>query len=326
MILTALPFAPESPYWLIRQGRKEDARKSLLRLTSANNRPEVEQMLVGIEQTDLLEQEMESTTTYLDCFKGSNLPRTEISVMVYLIQVIGGNPLIGYANYFFEQAGLASSDAFNSKFRLILNILELTMRLTRRLSVGVGNTAMGFVGTIISWPLMAYFKLGRRTIYTSGILVMTVILFIIGFLSIPVNNNGAIWAMASMMDIWTFVYQMTVGPICFVIISEISATRLRTKTIAIGTAVQAAASIVFTVAIPYMLNSDEGNWGGKAGFLFGGISFLCMVWCYFRLPESRGRTYEELDILFQRRIPARQFKTHDLVMESAEAKQHGDAA
>lgn len=77
-------------------------------------------MLVGIEQTDLLEQEMESTTTYLDCFKGSNLTRTEISVMVYLIQVIGGNPLIGYANYFFEQAGLDSSDAFNSKLALKL--------------------------------------------------------------------------------------------------------------------------------------------------------------------------------------------------------------
>lgn len=86
-------------------------------------------MLVGIEQTDLLEQEMESTTTYLDCFKGSNLTRTEISVMVYLIQVIGGNPLIGYANYFFEQAGLASSDAFNSKLRLTLYVLEST-RLT----------------------------------------------------------------------------------------------------------------------------------------------------------------------------------------------------
>lgn len=99
---------------------------------------------------------------------------------------------------------------------------------------------------------------------------MTIILFVIGFLSIPANHKGAIWAMASMMDVWTFVYQMIVGPICFVIISEISATRLRTKTIAIGTAVQAAASIIFTVAVPYMLNSNEGNWGGKAGFLFGG--------------------------------------------------------
>lgn len=303
VILVALPFAPESPYWLIRQGRKEDARKSLLRLSSAKNRPDIDQILTGIEQTDLLEQEMESSTTYSDCFRGSNLPRTEISVMVYLIQVIGGNPLIGYANYFFEQAGLASSDAF---------------------SMGLGNTAMGFVGTVISWPLMTY--LGRRTIYTGGIVIMTVLLFIIGFLSIPVNNNGATWAMATIMDVWTFTYQMTVGPICFVIISEISATRLRTKTIAIGTAVQAAASIIFTIAVPYMLNSDEGNWGGKAGFLFGGISFICFLWCFFRLPESRGRTYEELDMLFQSGVPARQFKKHDIVVEAAEGKQHDDQA
>lgn len=144
---------------------------------------------------------------------------------------------------------------------------------------------------------------------------MMTLLFIIGFLSIPANNRGAIWAMATLMDIWTFVYQMTVGPICFVIISEISATRLRSKTIAIATSVQAGASIVTTVAMPYMLNADEANWGGKAGFLFGGISLLCLVWCHFRLPESRGRTFEELDILFQRKIPARQFENYDLLGE-----------
>ncbi len=74
-------------------------------------------MLIGIEQTDLLEQELEKTTTYWDCFKGRNLVRTEISIMVYLIQVIAGNPLIGYANYFFEQAGLPVEQAFNSKIR-----------------------------------------------------------------------------------------------------------------------------------------------------------------------------------------------------------------
>jgi hypothetical protein len=67
-----------------------------------------------IKQTDLIEQEFESTTTYIDCFKGTNLRRTEISVMVYLIQVIGGNPLISYANFFFEQAGLDPADAFAS--------------------------------------------------------------------------------------------------------------------------------------------------------------------------------------------------------------------
>jgi len=243
-----------------------------------------------IEQTDLLEQELEHSTTYLDCFKGANLRRTEISVMVYLIQVIGGNPLIGYANFFFEQAGLDSSDAFN---------------------MGVGNTALGFVGTVLSWPLLRYF--GRRSIYLYGITVMTILLFIIAFLDFGRSKSGAVWAQASLMDVWTFIYQMTVGPICFVIISEISATRLRGKTIALATAVQALASIVFTVAMPYMLNSDQANWRGKAGFLFGGISMACTIWCWFRIPESRGRTFEELDIMFEKKIPARQFATYDLL-------------
>lgn len=146
--------------------------------------------------------------------------------------------------------------------------------------------------------------------------IMTSLLFVIGFLGIPKGNKGAIWAMASLMDVWTFFYQMTVGPICFVVISEISATRLRERTIAIATAVQAGASIVFTVAMPYMLNSNEADWGGKAGFLFGAISAACLVWCYFRLPESRNRTFEELDILFQRRIPARKFRDYDLLAEA----------
>ncbi|KAG6024314.1 hypothetical protein E4U19_001826 [Claviceps sp. Clav32 group G5] len=294
VLLAGLPLAPESPYWLVRCGRTAEARTALLQLTSSKNRPDIDKILVGIEQTDLLEREYATETTYRDCFKGISLVRTEISVMVYLIQVIGGNPLIGYANYFFEQAGLSSSDAF---------------------SMGVANTALGFVGTIISWPLMNYFNLGRRTIYNSGLAVMTALLFVIGFLSIPKNNTGAIWAMASLMDVWTFVYQMTVGPICFVIISEISATRLRERTIAIATAVQAGASIVTTIAMPYMLNSNEADWGGKSGFLFGAISIVCLVWCYFRLPESRNRTYEELDILFQRRISARKFEAYDLLAE-----------
>lgn len=142
---------------------------------------------------------------------------------------------------------------------------------------------------------------------------MTVLLFVIGFLDLARSHDGAIWAQASLMDIWTFIYQMTVGPICFVIISEISATRLRGRTVAIATAVQAAASVVFTVAMPYMLSSDQANWRGKAGFLFGAISAACYVWCWLRIPESKGRTFEELDILFERNVPSRKFKGTNLL-------------
>ena len=68
-----------------------------------------------MEQTNLLELEFETTTRYRDLWKGVNKVRTEITIMVYLIQVLGGNPLIGYANLFFEQAGLDPADAFDSK-------------------------------------------------------------------------------------------------------------------------------------------------------------------------------------------------------------------
>lgn len=168
--------------------------------------------------------------------------------------------------------------------------------------------------------MLNYGQFGRRSIYNYGMIVMTTILFIIGFLDLGKHASGAIWAQATLMDIWTFTYQMTVGPICFVIISEISSTRLRGRTIAIATAVQAFASIIFTVAMPYMLGSDEANWRGKAGFLFGAISIVCLVWCWLRIPESRNRTFQELDILFSRKVPARAFPTYDVLEESRQVQ------
>lgn len=152
---------------------------------------------------------------------------------------------------------------------------------------------------------------------------MTTVLLVIGFLSIAQSNKTVIWAQASLMDIWTFCYQMTVGPICFVLISEISSTRLRGRTIAIATAVQAVASIVFTIAIPYMLAPNEADWKGHAGYLFGGISAICLVWCYFRLPESRRRTFEEIDILFEKKVPAREFSSYNLIEEAEVAHEKG---
>lgn len=56
-----------------------------------------------------------------------------------------------------------------------------------------------------------------------------------------------------------------------------------------------------------MLNPDAWNWKGKAGFFWGSLCSLCVLWAYFRLPEPKGRTYSELDVLFERNISARHF-------------------
>ena len=101
IILIGLPFAPESPWWLARRGRMEEAEKSLRRL--ASSKVDVKPALAMIIETDRLEYEMEAGSTYRDCFKKINIRRTEIAVGVYCIQVLSGIYLVGYATYFFER-------------------------------------------------------------------------------------------------------------------------------------------------------------------------------------------------------------------------------
>lgn len=104
-ILVAALFAPESPWWLCRQGRRAEAEASLRRLASKNEElthetaaAKINEMMFTIE----LERHSEAGARYIDCFRGVNLRRTEIACMVYLTQQFGGGPLMGYATYFFQ--------------------------------------------------------------------------------------------------------------------------------------------------------------------------------------------------------------------------------
>lgn len=117
-------------------------------------------------------------------------------------------------------------------------------------------SAVGFVATIISWYLLTRF--GRRTIYLHGLSALVVLQLLIGILDcIPGRPAGVAWAESSLMLVWNFAYDLSVGPVCFTILGECSATRVRSKTIAVATAAQALVGIAMTVAIPYMINPDE---------------------------------------------------------------------
>ncbi|EEH07735.1 maltose permease [Histoplasma capsulatum G186AR] len=291
VILAGISFAPESPWWLVRRGRLQDAENSLRRLAASS--VDVKPTLSMIIETDRLEQQMEAGTTFRDCFKKSNLRRTHIAIGVYSIQILSGVYLIGFSNYFFTLIGLSTDDAYN---------------------MGISLLGVGFLGCILSWILLAYF--GRRAIYSSGLLGLATILFIIGILDCVPNymqRPSIAWVQTSMMLVWNLIYNLSVGPVCFVILCECSATKLRGKTIAISTAIQAILGIVITVMIPYMINPDAGNMRGKIGFIFGGLASMSFVWTYFYVPETKGRTYEELDIMFERKVPTREFTDYSIL-------------
>lgn len=56
-----------------------------------------------------------------------------------------------------------------------------------------------------------------------------------------------------------------------------------------------------------MVGKNDWNWGAKGGFFWAGIAALFIVWGYFRLPEPKGFTYSELDLMFEHKISARKF-------------------
>lgn len=66
-------------------------------------------------------------------------------------------------------------------------------------------------------------------------------------------------------------------------------------------------NIVSQILVPHMLNAESWNWQGKTGFFWAGTSALVALWAFFRLPEPKDRTYEELDILFNKGVSARKF-------------------
>lgn len=94
-ILIGVILAPESPWWLVRKGRIEEARASIVRLASKGELVKPDEQIAMMVHTNELEKEINSGTTYLDCFKGVDLRRTEIACGVWMCQNLCGSGLMG---------------------------------------------------------------------------------------------------------------------------------------------------------------------------------------------------------------------------------------
>ncbi|CAI7666645.1 unnamed protein product [Penicillium viridicatum] len=282
--------APESPWWLVRKGRTEDAKRALVRLTSKSQGDfDPDETVSMMVHTTALEEKITKGASYLDCFRGTDLRRTEIVCMVWAIQNLSGNSFSNYSTYFLEQAGLSSSNSY---------------------AFAMGQYGINMVGVFGSWFLMTL-GIGRRTLYLYGLCGLCTMLLVMGFLGLVPKEHKEQGSLATgaMMLIWALFYQLTVGTVCFSLVAELSTRRLQIKTVVLGRNLYNIVAIICGVLTPYMLNPGAWNWGNYTGFFWGGICFLCIIYTYFRVPEPRGRSFAELDLLFERGITARKFST-----------------
>ena len=288
-LLIGISLAPESPWWLVRKGRLEDAKKSLLRLTSLNKETDfdADETIAMMVHTTSLEEKITKGASYLDCFRGTDRRRTEIVCMVWAIQNLSGNSFSGYSTYFLEQAGLAPAKAYD---------------------FALGQYSINMGGVFGAWFLMSL-GLGRRSLYLYGLCGLCSMLFILGFLGLVphAHKKEASLATGSIMLVWALCYQLTVGTVCYSLVAELSTRRLQIKTVVLGRNLYNVVGIICSVLTPYMLNPGAWNWSNYTGFFWAGICFCCIVYTYFRVPEPQGRTFAELDLLFERGVSARKF-------------------
>ena len=281
--------APESPWWLVRKGKIERARHSLLRLTSLNRETDfnADETIAMMVHTTALEEKITKGATYFDCFKGTDRRRTEIICMVWAIQNLSGNSFSGYSTYFLEQAGLATEKAYD---------------------FALGQYSINMAGVFGAWFLMTL-GIGRRSLYLYGLCGLCSMLFIMGFLGLvpAAHKKESALATGSIMIIWALFYQLSVGTVCYSLVAELSTRRLQIKTVVLGRNLYNIVGIICSVLTPYMLNPGAWNWGNYTGFFWAGICFLCIIYTYFRVPEPQGRSFAELDLLFERGVSARKF-------------------
>lgn len=168
------------------------------------------------------------------------------------------------------------------------------------------NSCLGFVANACSWFICGWF--GRRTIYLWGTATNITFLFILGICASIPQSSATNYAQAILGVIISFVFAGTLGPISYAIISETSSVRLRALSTGVGRAAYYIAEIPMIYLASQLLNTTGWNVAGKCGFVWGSTAIVCWILAYFFLPEMKHRSYRELDILFNRKVPARKFK------------------
>ncbi|KAF1955840.1 putative sugar transporter [Byssothecium circinans] len=279
------PFAvafllPESPAYLVRKKKMEEAKHNIERLFAPKNDTDaiLEKLRISIEE----EEKMTQGISYATCFKGHNLRRTWIVIFANLLPPLFGLPLLSSASYFLQQCGMKNS------YSLLFLIVGIVV---------------GFLGNIGSTWTLSHLPRRRLTILT--LLIPALLWSAVGISGIFTAYQTTQWLIAALLMLVIFTTGMGVWSTSYAIMSEVSSLRLRAKSQAIGGISAYLASIFTNFVLPFLYSPDAADLKGKTGFVFMATCVVGAAATWAVVPEMKGRSPIEIDHMFEEGVKAR---------------------
>ncbi|KAJ5368819.1 uncharacterized protein N7496_008579 [Penicillium cataractarum] len=280
IILLGLPFTPNSPRWLISKNKRSEALEALrlIRNKEANESGLCELEIVALENSDNRSEK----APWSALFSRANRRRTWIALAIMALQQLTGVTFSSsYGPTFYKKVGLGD----------------------KAFTYAAINNGVSVVTAMIGMALFDTF--GRRDLTFHGCWVQTVFLCLIGGLGSKTHRTtGDTNGMVASFILYAAVLHATLGPAAYITAAEVGTATLREKTMAISTAFNVVVGFVVVYTTPYLLSTPGANLGAKLGYVWGGFAGVGAIWVWFFMPELKGRSLEEVDELFEAKLPA----------------------
>ena len=255
-----LIFVPESPRWLTNAGKEDQALDTLTRVN-------------GVEKGKAVLNEIkaalkEEKGTIWELFGTGYRKALIVGVFLALFsQITGINAIIYYAPEIFKSVGFASDSA-----------------LLQTVIIGSVNTLFTFIAI---WLMD---KAGRRILLLYGVTGMAICLLGVGLMFHYEVNSGP-WLLIFILG-FVGSFAASLGPIPWVLISEIFPTKIRGSAMSIAVFVIWTGTLLITQLTPMLM---EGLGGAFTFWIFMVNAIILLIFTYKMIPETKGRTLEEIE-------------------------------